>query len=127
MLKWEVDPVDLVVDDEAIERDLKRFGLVAQQTIRLGMRNTPKTGRRYKRKGGKTHIASKVGNYPAIDSRRLAGSIDFEAEPRSVEIGTGVEYSVYVHPLRPFLVLGFNDTLRAYPTFLSDYITRKKP
>lgn len=126
MIEWEVDPVELEFDEEAVERDLKRFGLLAQQTIRLGMRNTPKTGRRYKRKGGKTHIASSEGNYPAIDSRRLAGSIDFDAKPMSVEIGTGVDYSKYVHPTRPFLVLGFNDTLRAYPTFLSDYITRKK-
>ena len=56
-----------------------------RNTIILSMRNTPKSGRHYKR-GKNTHIASSKGNAPAIDSGDLLRSIIFDARPWEVEI-----------------------------------------
>jgi len=61
------------------------------------MRNTPKTGRHYKR-GKKTHIASSPGNPPAIDSGELLRSIMFDVRKMEIEVGVegGAPYAEYL-------------------------------
>jgi len=59
-----------------------------RNTIILSMRNTPQTGRKYRRgKSGGIHIASSPGNPPAIDSGELLRSIVYDVRDMEVEIG----------------------------------------
>lgn len=61
--------------------------------IILSMKNTPKTGRQYKRtKSGKYHTASSPYNPPAIDRGRLIASIIYTSGRWWVEIGGMVKY-----------------------------------
>ena len=50
------------------------------------MRETPKTGRAYKR-GKEIHIASSPGNPPAIDSSELVSRIIASASRDEIEVG----------------------------------------
>ena len=65
-----------------------------RNTIILSMRNTPKTGKHYKR-GKKTHIASSSGNPPAIDSGDLLKSIIFDVRKMEVEVGSIIDIPPY--------------------------------
>ena len=94
-------PKDIKKADQLITRNaIRHVNRVAnhfRNLITLGMRNTPKTGREYKR-GKKTHIASSAGNPPAIDSTRLVSSIavspatGFGKIP-TAKVKTNVEYA----------------------------------
>ena len=65
-----------------------------RNTIILSMRNTPKTGKHYKR-GKKKHIASSAGNAPAIDSGDLLKSIIFDVRPMEIEVGSIINVPPY--------------------------------
>lgn len=81
-----------------------------RSTIILSMKNTPETGRHYKR-GKKFHIASSPGNPPAIDSGELLRSIMFDVRDMEVEVGSigGAPYAEFLEfgtkkmEARPFL------------------------
>lgn len=68
-----------------------------RNTIIKSMRDTPKTGRHYKR-GKKFHIASSPGNPPAIDFGELVRSIVFDVREMEVEVGSegGAPYSEFL-------------------------------
>lgn len=121
MIEYDILPARLEVDEEYLQDELVVLGGTTQTVIRRGMRSTPKTGRRHRR-GGRTHIASSPGNYPAIDTGRLSGSVDFEVRPKRLEIGAGVDYAKYVDPTRPFLERGLLEALRASPGLMSDFL-----
>tara|TARA_Y100000004_G_scaffold121708_1_gene136859 strand:- start:2316 stop:2744 length:429 start_codon:yes stop_codon:yes gene_type:complete len=93
-----VKEADKVITRNAI-RHVNRVANYFNRQIRLGMRNTPKTGREYPRQQGKkTHIASSAGNPPAIDTGRLVNSIltrpatAFGRNPIA-KVSTNVEYA----------------------------------
>ena len=65
-----------------------------RNTIILSMRNTPKTGKHYK-KGKKTHIASSPGNPPAIDSGDMIKSIIFDVREMEAEVGSVINVPPY--------------------------------
>lgn len=104
----DVKKADQIITRNAI-RHVNRVANYFRNKITLGMRNTPKTGREYKR-GKKTHIASSVGNPPAIDSGRLVSSIAvspataFGKNPIA-KVKTNVEYSEKLELVmdRPFM------------------------
>ena len=57
----------------------------------------PKSGRKYKRKGGKTHVASAPGESPASDSSDYINSIGPPIfETLEGKVGTPLEYPVYL-------------------------------
>ena len=66
---------------------------LAKVIAQLGMRSTGKTGRRYKRPNGKTHIASSAGKYPAIDRGKLWRSLDTKVvDDYTAELGTPLKH-----------------------------------
>lgn len=75
------------------------------------MRDTPKTGRAYKR-GSKVHIASSPGNPPAIDTVELLRSIVVDVKSEGIEVGAliGAPYAPFLEEgtsrmePRPFLI-----------------------
>tara|TARA_R100001129_G_scaffold179206_1_gene155786 strand:+ start:575 stop:997 length:423 start_codon:yes stop_codon:yes gene_type:complete len=103
-----VKKADKVITRNAI-RHVNRVANYFNRQIRLGMRNTPKTGREYPRQQGKkTHIASSAGNPPAIDSSRLVNSI--LTKPATfgnpvAKVSTNVEYAERLELImdRPFM------------------------
>ena len=60
--------------NRAIANEINVAGTELQKIIRKDMKETPKTGRTYKR-GEKTHTASSAGNAPAVDTGELIKSI----------------------------------------------------
>jgi len=82
---------------DAITQRLAEGAIDIRNTIILSMRNTPKTGRHYRR-GKKTHIASSPGNPPAIDSGELVRSIMFDVREMEIEVGVegGAPYAKYL-------------------------------
>jgi hypothetical protein len=68
-----------------------------RNTMISSMRDTPKTGRAYRR-GGKIHIASSPYNPPAIDTGELVRSITMEARANEVEVGaeSGAPYAKFL-------------------------------
>jgi len=87
--------VDKIPD--AITQRLGEGAIDIRSTIIMSMRNTPKTGKHYKR-GKKKHIASFPGNPPAIDSGELVRSIMFDVRKMEIEIGVegGAPYAEYL-------------------------------
>lgn len=72
------------------------------------IKNSPATGRTYKR-GGISHTASSAGNPPKTDTGRLVGSISASVGELEAEIGAYVEYATYLEfgtrnmSARPFM------------------------
>lgn len=77
-----------------ITRELALGANQIRNTIILSMRNTPQTGKIYKR-GKKQHIASSPGNPPAIDSGDLLKSILFDVRDMEVEVGSIIDVPPY--------------------------------
>lgn len=77
---------DRILEEEAIEM---------RNTIVLSMRNSPKTGRRYPRGGGKYHIASSKGNPPMVDDGGLVASIGMDARRMEFEVGSRITEPAY--------------------------------
>lgn len=68
-----------------------------RNTIIKSMRDTPKTGRVYRR-GKIVHVASSPGNPPAIDTGELIRSVMFDVRDMEIEIGSlgGAPYSKHL-------------------------------
>jgi len=97
---------------DSVTRELALGANDIRNTVITSMRDTPKTGRHYRRgKGGKVHIASSPGNPPAIDYGELVRSIMFNVGNMEVEVGSigGAPYSIFLEEgtekmeARPFL------------------------
>lgn len=81
-----------------------------RNTIIQGMRDSPPTGKLYRRtkKKGVYHRASLAGNYPRVDSGALVGSIGIDARLDEIEVGSRI-------------------TDPPYPMFLEKGTDRMKP
>ncbi len=97
---------------ELVKEEVVGTAIDIRNTVILSMRNTPKTGRVYRRqKGKKRHVASSPGNPPAIDTGELIRSITTDARRRTVEVGAeiGAPHSLFLEKgtdkmgARPFL------------------------
>jgi hypothetical protein len=81
----------------AVSRFVGKGAFYIEGEIKSSMAE-PKSGREYKRKGGKTHVASAPGESPAVDSNNLIGTIGppiFESALEA-KVGTPVEYAQYL-------------------------------
>lgn len=88
--------------DKAVGRMMDLLALAAaniRDDMIQGMKNTPKTGRKYYRSGtGKNkeyHIASSPYNFPAVDSGNLVKSIIMDRRFTEVEVGSIITYPSY--------------------------------
>ncbi len=97
---------------DSVTRELAIGANDIRNTIITSMRDTPKTGRTYRRgKSGKVHTASSPGNPPAIDYGELVRSIMFDVRDMEIEVGSmgGAPYAVFLEEgtakmeARPFL------------------------
>jgi len=91
-------------------RHVNRVANYFRNEVMKDMRNTPKTGNTYTKKGGKKHVASSEGNPPAIDTGRLVSSITMRpatafGKTPTAKVSTNVEYSQYLELVynRPFM------------------------
>tara|TARA_Y100000004_G_scaffold75428_1_gene84853 strand:+ start:482 stop:907 length:426 start_codon:yes stop_codon:yes gene_type:complete len=91
-------------------RHVNRVANYFRNEVMRDMRNTPKTGNTYTKKGGKKHVASSEGNPPAIDTGRLVSSITMRpatafSKTPTAKVSTNVEYSQYLELVynRPFM------------------------
>ena len=90
-------------------RKIREEVIVGAQDIRntmiLSMRNTPKTGRVYRRqKGKKRHVASSPGNPPAKDYGELVRSITVRTRMKGdIQVGaeSGAPYAMYLEKGTP--------------------------
>lgn len=82
------------LDEKVIQRYLHGVAVAVEKTFIEGMRS-PKSGQWYWRRS-RWHQASAPGEYPAIDTGRLLGSLHSELTQRSAEIGTNMFYSKYL-------------------------------
>lgn len=68
-----------------------------RNTILLSMKNTKRRGFSvFTMKGGKPHFPSAPLNPPSIDTGNLIGSIAIDVKTLEVEIGTPVDYGLYL-------------------------------
>jgi len=127
MIRIEFESLNIELDDSYIATQLDVFGDKSKNRIRKEMRETKKGGRVYRR-GGKRHVASAAGAFPAIDTGGLAGSIAHDPAKREVRIGSGLEYAGYVNDgtsrmaARPYLEPGVTKTYSDWPKFMSDFL-----
>lgn len=82
-------------DHAADARFLRAVADESERAFRKGMRSR-KSGRRYLKPGGRVHIASAPGEYPAVDTGRLMASIRTDVSRTESRIGTGMHYAIYL-------------------------------
>jgi hypothetical protein len=78
-------PKQLIGD---LEDELVVAGNDIRNRIIEGMQDTPKTGTIYTKKGGRRHIASSPGNFPAVDTGDLISNIVVDETRKGVEVGS---------------------------------------
>jgi phage gpG-like protein len=79
--------------NEAIKDELDSIGQDIRSQIMLNMKNTPRSSKRYGKRG---HRPSTANNAPAIDSGKLVGSFEVKSSRRAVEVGTNVVYAKFL-------------------------------
>jgi len=90
----ELDGLTVELSEEKLEGWLKRVVLEAQNILTREMRKGGR-GRVYRRRG-KVHRASAPGDYPAVDTGRLARSTTVAVNYPAAWIGSGVSYAPYL-------------------------------
>lgn len=99
--------IEIKVEDNSpelfgkLEKALSRFVRKGTAHIEGELKTSiaePKSGKEYKRKGGKVHQASAPGESPASDSSNYINSIGPPIYENSLEskIGTPLEYPIYL-------------------------------
>lgn len=84
---------------EGISKEADRATNILRNKIILAMRNTPRTGKKHIKEGGRIHIASKKGNAPAPDTGNLLAHIVKDAQKGkdkaffAVGVSSGVPYA----------------------------------
>ena len=91
-------PVVTIAIGAASAKALHAAADVGRNKTVENLRNTPsRTGNRYKVPGTNvTYTASAPGEYPAVATGRLRGSIRVKKSGDDVKIGTDVKYGVYL-------------------------------
>lgn len=82
--------LEVRIDDEAVEKWLKKTVLEARNIFIKGMSKGGR-GRRYG-----SHRASLAGDYPATDTGRLASGTAMEINGFTGALGTNVKYAEYL-------------------------------
>lgn len=107
---------------------LRIVGTKAVNNITKAMRETPKTGTRYRR-GRRFHIASSPGNAPAIDTGFLVRSMTAEVALNVLIVTNSASYASYVNQgtknmaARPFMEVNILKALEEVPAL--GILTRK--
>jgi hypothetical protein len=84
---------------KGITKEADMASNILRNKIILAMRNTPRTGKKYSKEGGRIHIASKKGNAPAPDTGNLLAHIVKDAQKGkdkaffTVGVSSGVPYA----------------------------------
>lgn len=83
--------------DYAVDRAyLRRIGATAERIFKDGVAS-PKSGRVYRRAGGRSHRASAPGEYPAKDTGRHVATISHRINGRTeMVIGSGMFYAQFL-------------------------------
>lgn len=91
---------DAVRDEKALSRFLVTAADVVLDRLKKGLRNPPKTGRKYFGKSRRMIQASSglraAAEYPAKDTGDLLNSADKRVSKRQFEVGTGMFYSRFL-------------------------------
>lgn len=87
--------IQAVHDRAAIRAWLARMAQNAQRAFRAGM-EASHGGRVYRRRGGRLHRASAPGDWPAVDTGALKGSIRTQSSDVQMTIGTGQFYAIFL-------------------------------
>lgn len=101
MIRFEFTPWGLFRafhDRAAVRSFVGRAGRIALKQLKQGLKNPPKTGRIYKRRG-KLHQASKnsaLAEFPAKDTGALLASAGLTVSADRFEIGTNMPYSRFL-------------------------------
>jgi hypothetical protein len=74
---------------------LRRMGASAKAEFLRGI-DAPKSGRVYRKSGGRTHRASAPGEYPARDSGRHRATVDYKVSGSEVAVGSGMFYARFL-------------------------------
>lgn len=85
-------------DKKAVREFLRTGSKIALKRLKDGLKNPPKTGRKYRR-NGRLHQASvnrALAEYPAKDTGRLFQSASKRVSATEFEIGTGMFYSRFL-------------------------------
>lgn len=85
-------------DRKAIRQFLNDGSKIALKNLKDGLKNPPKTGRKYRRRG-RLHQASvnrSLAEYPAKDTGALFKSASKRVSATEFEIGTGMFYSRFL-------------------------------
>lgn len=83
------------VDQKVIRRFLDQVAKDSEKAFRRGMRG-PKSGKVYSGRSGRKIKASAAGEYPAIDTGGLEGSIRTRVTATSATIGTSRFYARFL-------------------------------
>jgi len=112
---------------DAVRKELLSTAVFIRNRIIKNMRNTPKTGRRYRKTKNKNifHTASSPGYAPAVDTGDLLKSIKMDVRLSEVEVGSNLtgkkgKYPVFLEfgtknmDARPWLSPAFEDGKREF-------------
>jgi hypothetical protein len=94
---------------------VRKATLLIEQKAKIAIQTGPKTGREYRRRGGRIHRASARGEAPATDTAFLVGSIssDFPSATTGV-VTVAAHYAEILEEAldRPFVRPAIEDTLK---------------
>lgn len=115
-----------ILSKRSIDRcmDVLNEGAInVRNTIIQGMRDSPPTGKLYRRtkKRKVFHRASSAGNYPRVDTGALVNSIGIDARPYEIEVGSRI-----TDPPYPMFLEKGTDKMEARP-WLGRSLDKNKP
>jgi hypothetical protein len=85
----------VILDKGVTQAYLRRMGARAEREFKNGI-SSPKTGRVYRRSGGRVHRASAPGEFPAKDSGAHVATVAHKVGKDSVIVGSGMHYAKYL-------------------------------
>lgn len=83
-------------DRNATQSFIDDTARTGERAFKQGVKGGPKTGRTYRKRGGRLHRASAAGEFPANDTGGLLGSINSRSTRDRAEIGSSKFYAKFL-------------------------------